>query len=1178
SLDDGGIRGMSELVIIEEIMYRLKHLKQATSLPKPCDYFDIIGGVGTGGVIALMLGRLRMPIDLAIKKYVDFSKKVYSDIKMFGTAERFKASTFVSAMEDILQSAELPADVLMQEKNPSCRSFVTALPSANMTPRHFRSYEVRANQGYNCTVVEAARATTASPGFFKAVSIGSGWMDEEFIGAHLGHNNPTRFVLEEAELVFGASQPVACIVSIGAGHPGCVSWVSTNSFTSEFMKVLFDISTSCETSVETLVKQYKNVPGIFYRLNVDQGLQKMALDDWNKLGEIKSHSVSYLHKAEITQKVDSIVECLHKSPQKITLTGTILPSTPKQEMSVQRLLPIVPAPSLLFTGREDILSQLEQYLVHDSSLLEIDHQHRFVLYGLGGAGKTQIVLQFCHIFKNRFSSIYMIDASSKESIEQFLVQVAHKAHLTEATSTAALVWFCYQTKWLMIFDNADDPDLDLWQFFPVCSHGNILITSRNEACTRYGPEHCYKVGNMTVEDSLSILLKASHRSNLSASEHTVAKKLVQELGCLALAIVQTGGYLNYNRHVKFYQYLENYKQNKSRYLGQVKTYNMDSYALSVFATWDLSYQKLDRKAKQVLMLCSVLHYAKVPIEIFKRAWNAVTQSFELDLQEIKEALELFVDKDGNWNDNSLEEALVTLRSYSLVEITGEDSALLNIHPLVHEWSYKSLSREKQTKAQIYAQQVFYYINKGGKLLQRQILQIHMREFGENHSYSIEARKNLAITLREAGKLQDAEHFGWHAMKAQTKAFGSSHPDTIRAMENLATILSDAGKSQEAEHFQQQVLEARMEVFGSSHPETIRAMEILAIIWRKAGKLQEAEDFQQQVLRARTEAFGSSHPETIRTMEILAIIWREAGKLQEAEDFQQQVLKCRMEAFGSGHPETIRTMENIAIIWREAGMLQEAEDFQQQVSKARMEAFGSSHPETIKTMENLATILSDAGKLQEAEHFQQQVFKARMEGFGSSHPETIRAMEILAIIWRKAGKLQEAEDYQQQVLNARIEVFGSSHSETIRTMEILAIIWREAGKLQEAEDFQQQVLKARMKAFDSSHPNTIRAMENLATILSDAGKLQEAEDFQRQVLKARIEVFGSSHPETIRAMEILAIIWRKAGKLQEAEDFQQQVLKSRMEAFGSSHPTTIRAMKILAMILKEAGKLQEVEDF
>ncbi|KAG6871401.1 hypothetical protein C0995_005005 [Termitomyces sp. Mi166 len=315
-----------ELVIIQEIMHWLKHLAKAKSVLKSCDYFDIIGGVRTG-------------------------------------PERFKATTFVSGMKDILKSAGFSVDVLMQEDNPSCK----------------RTYEVRASQGYNCTVVEAACATTATPGFFKAISISSGGLSENFIGASLGYNNPTSLVLHEAELVFGAAQPVACIVSIGAGHSGHISWKPTKTFTQNLVKILLDISTNCEAPIEDLLK-----------LNVEQGLQKMALDDWNRLGEIKAHTVSYLQKAEIIQKVDSLVETLHNGPQKVTLGILTAPSATKEEILMEKLLPVVPAPSSLFIGREDILTQLEKYFVDDSSSLKQKFQQHFVLYGLGGAGKTQI--------------------------------------------------------------------------------------------------------------------------------------------------------------------------------------------------------------------------------------------------------------------------------------------------------------------------------------------------------------------------------------------------------------------------------------------------------------------------------------------------------------------------------------------------------------------------------------------------------------------------------------------------------------------------------------------------------------------------------------------------------------------------------------------------------------------
>lgn len=47
SLDGGGVRGMSTLCIIEELMRKV----DKENPPKPCDYFDMIGGTSTGGLV-----------------------------------------------------------------------------------------------------------------------------------------------------------------------------------------------------------------------------------------------------------------------------------------------------------------------------------------------------------------------------------------------------------------------------------------------------------------------------------------------------------------------------------------------------------------------------------------------------------------------------------------------------------------------------------------------------------------------------------------------------------------------------------------------------------------------------------------------------------------------------------------------------------------------------------------------------------------------------------------------------------------------------------------------------------------------------------------------------------------------------------------------------------------------
>jgi patatin-like phospholipase/acyl hydrolase len=47
ALDGGGVRGLSALMILEQLMETVN----PESPPKPCDYFDMIGGTSTGGCV-----------------------------------------------------------------------------------------------------------------------------------------------------------------------------------------------------------------------------------------------------------------------------------------------------------------------------------------------------------------------------------------------------------------------------------------------------------------------------------------------------------------------------------------------------------------------------------------------------------------------------------------------------------------------------------------------------------------------------------------------------------------------------------------------------------------------------------------------------------------------------------------------------------------------------------------------------------------------------------------------------------------------------------------------------------------------------------------------------------------------------------------------------------------------
>lgn len=110
--DGGGVRGFSMLILLQELMYRTYVETEGKApkkhqIPKPCEYFDLIAGTGTGGLIAIMLGRLRLDLETCKDVYVRMTKRVFeTDKTIAGIPYRstlFKASKLEEAIKECVR-------------------------------------------------------------------------------------------------------------------------------------------------------------------------------------------------------------------------------------------------------------------------------------------------------------------------------------------------------------------------------------------------------------------------------------------------------------------------------------------------------------------------------------------------------------------------------------------------------------------------------------------------------------------------------------------------------------------------------------------------------------------------------------------------------------------------------------------------------------------------------------------------------------------------------------------------------------------------------------------------------------------------------------------------------------------------------------------------------------------
>jgi hypothetical protein len=188
-----------------------------------------------------------------------------------------------------------------------------------------------------------------------------------------------------------------------------------------------------------------------------------------------------------------------------------------------------------FVGRQEQLDAIHKELQHDGSRKTV------VVHGLGGMGKTQLVLAYARRHRKEYSAVFWVNSKSEDALKQGYAAAARRIYrehpslvhlkalskgsdLDEAVE-AVKRWLSNagNDRWLVIFDNYDTPKLpghdelgtfNIWPYLPEAHHGAVLITTRSSQLQLGRPVAVRKLQN--IKHSLEILSHTSWRDGLSA--------------------------------------------------------------------------------------------------------------------------------------------------------------------------------------------------------------------------------------------------------------------------------------------------------------------------------------------------------------------------------------------------------------------------------------------------------------------------------------------------------------------------------------------------------------------------------------------------------------------------------------------------------------------------------------
>jgi tetratricopeptide (TPR) repeat protein len=753
----------------------------------------------------------------------------------------------------------------------------------------------------------------------------------------------------------------------------------------------------------------------------------------------------------------------------------------------------------------------------------------------------------------RYWGVFWIDASKDENVDSGYAAIGTQAGVG-ATKTSAIHWLSKRKlPWLLVLDNADDPDIDISSYFPSEGNGSVLITTRNPNAVEHATVGHLRFRGMEPVEAVRLLLKAAYSDQqnqapppTSPTRWQLAEGITVELGYLPLAIAHAGAAIRKNIYT-LERYLKYYLPQRKSMLSHARDWSADE--LNIITTWETPFKKIvDRKsiehkdAVDLMHIFAFMHHETIPVRIFERSWSGLKD----DLPKSRSVPGIL---QSVWNESArarFRRAIGVLCDHSIIEYEPH-KGLCTIHPVIHNWARNRLSDVEQMRwlrcaTAILAHCISTNLETSGKefraLSVAPMLETSGRQF----------RAQLVPHINSCFQMQRVQF--------------SRKDETLQAAaerEKFAWAFAEQGQWNMARQIQEDLVRFRVKTLGKRHEDTIRAQNSLGqTLWNlfDVKAVPAMVDVQKDVIWvlwwnrpqlrdwAMWKPWQPTHTPYCLTMsELTNTLWL-AGKRSIAKYTGERAVAGLTQRLGPEDPLTLRAMFHLARTYLHLEEVEKCHALLLWVLRLQKRFFGNDHPDTLMTRNELGILLCASKRhLSSAQRLVENVLRARKEIYGEEHAYTLWSVNDLAKIYTEVGRVDDAVALLEGIIPVVIRTLGEDHVGMTMTKGNLAKAYHLLERWEDASG----CLLPLLEKLPRGHPDWVNATYGYARVLLKLGKLEEAENrclgLMEQVESTK--VFPRDHPRTVSIADLLVEIYRLQGR-----ENMVAAIKSRVPKVGS----------------------------
>lgn len=310
-------------------------------------------------------------------------------------------------------------------------------------------------------------------------------------------------------------------------------------------------------------------------------------------------------------------------------------------------------------------------------------------------------------------------------------------------------------------------------------------------------------------------------------------------------------------------------------------------------------------------------------------------------------------------------------------------------------------------------------------------------FGDERSQeSAVVRLRLGSLERRQEELESARGLLEEAVRDLGSVVGRDHPSTVQARKELADTLRLLGEDERAIAVLEAALADAERVYGSEHADLAPILDRLSLLHQARGELERAEALQRRALDIREHQFGPHSARTVVSVNNLGWLLHDFGRYEEASRLYRRALASGEETLGREHPSVAISLNNIGLLALDRGRFAEARPLLERSLFLLTERLGVDHSARAFPLTNLGLALLEAGEVEGAESLLREALALRRERLPPGHEDLALTLAVLGRLLCENGRAAEGAGLVREALEVeRTKNRPGSFGEAVVELEL-----------------------------------------------------------------------------------------------------------------------------------------------